>query len=151
MYQHIAVPLDGSHNAQLALNEALKLVKTFNAKLTLINVIDDKRLIYSVTSTGIAHTGGYYEELTTHAKDVLAEGQAIAAKQGITAETAILHGNPKQVIAEDFPHDHKVDLIVMGKSGTDAWTAYSLVQPRPVSFGPPKQTSSLLRKHNNYF
>ncbi|GAA3609785.1 universal stress protein [Secundilactobacillus similis DSM 23365 = JCM 2765] len=120
MYQHIAVPLDGSHNAQLALNEALKLVKTFNAKLTLINVIDDKRLIYSVTSTGIAHTGGYYEELTTHAKDVLAEGQAIAAKQGITAETAILHGNPKQVIAEDFPHDHKVDLIVMGKSGTDA-------------------------------
>ncbi|WP_369473181.1 universal stress protein [Secundilactobacillus kimchicus] len=36
------------------------------------------------------------------------------------AETEVRHGNPKQVIAQDFPGDNQVSLIVMGKSGTDA-------------------------------
>ncbi|WP_369473183.1 universal stress protein [Secundilactobacillus kimchicus] len=73
MYEHIAVPLDGSHNSKLALSEALKLVKTFQSKLTLLTVIDDKRLIYNVT--GIQGAGGYYEELTQKASQILAEGQ----------------------------------------------------------------------------
>ncbi|KRK97206.1 hypothetical protein FD04_GL002068 [Secundilactobacillus odoratitofui DSM 19909 = JCM 15043] len=120
MYNHIVVPLDGSHNSKLALSEALKLVKQFNAELTLVNIADDKRLIYSVTGTGIANTGGYYEELNQRATAILKEGQKLAADQGVTAVTKVLHGNPKQVIAVDYPADHDVDLIVMGKSGTDA-------------------------------
>ncbi|MTV81973.1 universal stress protein [Secundilactobacillus folii] len=120
MYDHIVVPLDGSHNSKLALSEALKLVKQFNAELTLVHVADDKRLIYQVTGTGIANTGGYYQELTDRANSILNEGKKIAADAGIDVKTEILHGNPKQVLAVNYPADHDVDLIVMGKSGTDA-------------------------------
>lgn len=120
MYNDIMVPLDGSHNAQLALGEAIKLARTFNATLHLVNVADDKRLIYEVTGTGIANSGGYYGELADHANGVLAEGKAQAEKEDFPVSTEILHGNPKQVIATDYPSDHDVDLIVMGKSGTDA-------------------------------
>lgn len=120
MYDHIVVPLDGSHNAKLALQEALRLVQEFNSELTLINVADDKRLIYSVTGTGIANTGGYFEELNQRAAAILKEGQQIAKEAGVNAKTEILHGTPKRTIAVDYPSDHKVDLIVIGKSGTDA-------------------------------
>ncbi|MFC6255166.1 universal stress protein [Secundilactobacillus hailunensis] len=120
MYKHIVVPLDGSHNSKLALSEALKLVNQFNAELTLVNVADDKRLIYEVTGTGIANTGGYYKELDEHATAILDEGKKIATDAGVTAKTEVLHGSPKQVIAVEYPENHDVDLIVMGKSGTDA-------------------------------
>ena len=120
MYKHIVVPLDGSHNSKLALSEALKLVNQFNAELTLVNVADDKRLIYEVTGTGIANTGGYYKELDEHATAILDEGKKIATDAGVTAKTEVLHGIPKQVIAVEYPENHDVDLIVMGKSRTDA-------------------------------
>ena len=120
MYKHIVVPLDGSHNSKLALSEALKLVNQFNAELTLVNVADDKRLIYTVTGTGIANTGGYYKELDEQATKILADGKKIAEDAGVTVKAEVLHGSPKQVIAVEYPENHDVDLIVMGKSGTDA-------------------------------
>ncbi|WP_282803666.1 universal stress protein [Secundilactobacillus kimchicus] len=154
MYEHIAVPLDGSHNSKLALSEALKLVKTFQSKLTLLTVIDDKRLIYNVT--GIQGAGGYYEELTQKASQILTEGQKIAEDQGVKAETEVRHGNPKQVIAQDFPGDNQVSLIVMGKSGTDAvdrllvgsTTAAVVRNARPYSLLPNQRQTRFKDRFN---
>ena len=121
MYQKILVPLDGSDNSYLALKHAVQLAQTFKSKLYLVNVIDITRLnAYSPAAYG----GTLYTNLLKVAKDnsqdILDRGQQMAADAQVEALPIQVNSSPKASIATDIPEKYDIDLIVIGKSGTNA-------------------------------
>lgn len=121
MYQNILVPLDGSDNAYMALKHAVKLAQTFKSKLFLVNVIDITRLnAYSPAAYG----GTLYTNLLKVAKDnsqdILDRGQQMASPAQVESLPIQVNSSPKASIATDIPPKYAIDLIVMGKSGTNA-------------------------------
>ena len=121
MYQNILVPLDGSDNAYMALKHAVKLAQTFKSKLFLVNVIDITRLnAYSPAAYG----GTLYTNLLKVAKDnsqdILDRGQQMASAAQVESLPIQVNSSPKSSIATDIPQKYAIDLIVMGKSGTNA-------------------------------
>lgn len=121
MYQNILVPLDGSDNAYMALKYAVKLAQTFKSKLFLVNVIDITRLnAYSPAAYG----GTLYTNLLKVAKDnsqdILDRGQQMASAAQVESLPIQVNSSPKASIATDIPKKYAIDLIVMGKSGTNA-------------------------------
>lgn len=116
MYQNILVPLDGSENAKQALAEAIKLAKNFNAQITLLTVVNEGTLFMTAGSV----PNHYANELTHRAEMIEEEGKAAVKAAGLSVRTTILKGLPKNVIT-NFSADHDVDLIVIGKSGVDAF------------------------------
>ncbi|GBF00734.1 universal stress protein UspA [Lactiplantibacillus paraplantarum] len=121
MYQNILVPLDGSDNSYMALKHAVKLAQTFKSKLFLVNVIDITRLnAYSPAAYG----GTLYTNLLKVAKDnsqdILDRGQQLATDAQVEALPIQVNSSPKASIATDLPKKYAIDLIVMGKSGTNA-------------------------------
>ncbi|ALO04134.1 universal stress protein [Lactiplantibacillus paraplantarum] len=121
MYQNILVPLDGSDNSYMALKHAVKLAQMFQSKLFLVNVIDITRLnAYSPAAYG----GTLYTNLLKVAKDnsqdILDRGQQLATDAQVEALPIQVNSSPKASIATDLPKKYAIDLIVMGKSGTNA-------------------------------
>lgn len=121
MYKNILVPLDGSDNAYLALRHAIKLAQKFNTKLFLLNVIDVTRLnVYSPAAYG----GALYTNLLNVAKtdghEILTKAQAMAHEAAVPTKAIQVNGAPKAIIADDIPKKYAIDLIVIGKSGTNA-------------------------------
>lgn len=116
MYRNILVPLDGSSNSKRALDEAIDLSSKFGSKIFILSVINDSNLIFTTGSPDMILQG-----LHSNAEEVAANGKKQAADRGIAVETFVERGIPKQIIAEQFPKEHDIDLIVIGKSGADAF------------------------------
>jgi nucleotide-binding universal stress UspA family protein len=117
MYSRILVPVDGSAPANLALLEAIKLVKCMGGKLRLIHIVDefvmDAAYIPSV----------YYQGMIEALRSV---GQAALDDAVATVRQHALE--PESTLSETLGHrvaDHVVaqaktwpaDLIVMGTHG----------------------------------
>ncbi|PWG00777.1 universal stress protein [Levilactobacillus bambusae] len=118
MYKRILVPLDGSHNAELALKDGIALASKFSAKLFLLAVADTPRIVaYGV---GLGPKSNLFDDVTDRAQNLLDAAQKQAAQSGVDAKTILRDGNPKSVIAHDVPEEEKIDLIMIGKSGRDA-------------------------------
>ncbi|PWG00778.1 universal stress protein [Levilactobacillus bambusae] len=117
MYDKILVPLDQSHNADLALRHAIGLAKKFDSKLYLINVVDTERI--AMYGTGMGYVD-LTQDLRKQAKELLANRMEEVKSAGVAGEAILESGNPKATIAKTAPARYDIDLIVMGKSGTDA-------------------------------
>ncbi|KRN23353.1 universal stress protein [Lacticaseibacillus camelliae] len=117
-YTTILVPVDGSDEAELAFSKAVKVAQTNHAHLDILNVLDTKQFIGGY---GGMISGDAIYQLTQDAQKYLEGLQERAEKAGL-ADVAIhvRFGNPKNVIATDFPHDHKTDLIMIGATGLNA-------------------------------
>ncbi|MBU9790196.1 universal stress protein [Lentilactobacillus sp. IMAU92037] len=118
MYENILVPLDGSRNSQQALEEAVKLAKQFNSKLSLITVINNTNFYYGAGGTGLP--ANMYDDQKNVANNIIDEAKKYVDSQGVKYETAVDIGNPKNIITHIYPDQHGIDLIVIGKSGVDA-------------------------------
>ncbi|WP_047999639.1 universal stress protein [Lactiplantibacillus herbarum] len=121
MYKNILVPLDGSDNAYLALKHAIKLAQKFDSKLFLLNVIDVTRLnVYSPAAYG----GALYTNLLNVAKssgqEILIKAQGMAHEADVPTKAIQVNGAPKAIIADDIPTQYDIELIVIGKTGTNA-------------------------------
>ncbi len=123
MYENILVPLDGSSNSIQAEKEALKLAKKFNSKIILLSVISEANLFLSVgtgPSTGsTAVPLDWQKSARAFAQSILSNGEKKAKNNNVEVKTITEEGPAKKVIA-DFPKNHKVDLVVIGKSGKDS-------------------------------
>ncbi len=128
MYNHILVPLDGSKNAFQAENVALRLAKRFKSKITLLSVVNDVNLFIANSASPASGSNedlpiSWLNVARSYAKKILEEGKQKARTFGVSGalvETKITQGSAKQIIAEDFPKDHNIGLIVIGKSGKHA-------------------------------
>ncbi|KYK03574.1 universal stress protein [Levilactobacillus brevis] len=120
MYQHILVPLDGSSNANEALKAAIDLAKDWHASLLLLHVTDINQ--FGGYARGLAYTE-VIASMRENATELMTRAKELATAAGVTVTTANLEGAPKQQIT-DVANDAEngIDLIVIGKSGTNAFS-----------------------------
>ena len=116
-YQNIMVAVDGSHEAELAFEKGVNVALRNNSRLTIAHVIDTRAL--QSVSTFDAEV---YEELQADAKKLMDEYAQKAKKAGVTDVVTIVEmGNPKTLLATDIPEEQKVDLIMVGATGLNAF------------------------------
>ncbi|KRK39140.1 universal stress protein [Levilactobacillus parabrevis] len=120
MYKRLLVPLDGSSNANEALKTAIDLAQDWHAKLILLQVID----ITQFSAQGLG--GGYaavIKSLRDTSQEILEAARDHAEEANLEVAMLVREGAPKQVIVEIAnAADSQIDLIVMGKSGTNAFS-----------------------------
>ncbi|WP_407892790.1 universal stress protein [Lacticaseibacillus sp. N501-2] len=117
MFKRILVPLDGSHNAYVALAKAEELAKLTHGKIVLLNVVDSDH--YATYARDVNYYDVYHQ-LADVATGMLANAAKKVTADGIEVQTVVMQGNPKSTIAVDAPKDYACDVIVIGKSGTNA-------------------------------
>ncbi len=111
------VAVDGSHEAELAFEKGVNVALRNNSRLTIAHVIDTRAL--QSVSTFDAEV---YEELQADAKKLMDEYAQKAKEAGVTDVVTIVEmGNPKTLLATDIPDEQKVDLIMVGATGLNAF------------------------------
>jgi len=81
MYKHLAIALDGSHNARPALIEAVRIAATANSHLSLVHVICLHD--FAVESAGLLDTQALYDEARKQGQAVLDEAANYAREHGV--------------------------------------------------------------------
>lgn len=116
-YQNIMVAVDGSHEAELAFEKGVNVALRNNSRLTIAHVIDTRAL--QSVSTFDAEV---YEELQEDAKKLMDQYAEKAKEAGVAnVVTSVEMGNPKTLLATDIPEEQKVDLIMVGATGLNAF------------------------------
>jgi nucleotide-binding universal stress UspA family protein len=112
--QHVLVPTDFSASAEQALDYAIRLARTFNARLTVLHVIQP--IPMGGVDMGVALPETYLQEVEEAAQGSMEEALARVTAAGLTAAQVVLYGVPFQEIVETAKA-RQVDLIVMGTQG----------------------------------
>ena len=116
-YQNIMVAVDGSHEAELAFEKGVNVALRNNSRLTIAHVIDTRAL--QSVSTFDAEV---YEELQEDAKKLMDQYAEKDKEAGVgNVVTVVEMGNPKTLLATDIPEEQKVDLIMVGATGLNAF------------------------------
>lgn len=127
--RHILVPFDFSSHARRALAKAADVATMFDARLTVLHVIEDR--------FHPAFYGPFFQSIVDldpnikdKALDHLREETAAVERQGIEVEQVAVLGYPATVISS-YADTHAVDLIVMsthGLTGLELLTFGSVAQ-----------------------
>lgn len=117
-YQKILVGIDGSKQSAMAFDKAVEVAKQNNAKLYLLSVINGERY----PSTGASGYGfidhSIYESAVETMNKRLSEYKQKAEKAGIKDVSVDVEiGNAKLELAEHYPAENDIDLIVIGATG----------------------------------
>ncbi|APU71248.1 universal stress protein [Companilactobacillus crustorum] len=118
MYKKILVAIDGSQSAYNALNSAIDLAKQFGSELYLVSVVNTANLPMNV---GVSYAPGLTKDLQESAKKDLKKAVDLVKEKGLTYQVQLLDGEPREQLTR-FPKENNIDLIVMGKTGTSAFT-----------------------------
>jgi len=118
MYKKILVAIDGSQSAYNALNSAIDLAKQFDSELYLVSVVNTDNLPMNV---GVSYAPGLIEDMEKAANKDLKKAHDVVNATGLTAKVNLLNGEPREQLVR-FPKENGIDLIVMGKTGTSAFT-----------------------------
>ncbi|MFC6295005.1 universal stress protein [Lactiplantibacillus daoliensis] len=117
-YTNILVPLDGSKQAEVALNKAIEVAKRNQAHVDVLSVIDPGQFGYNLA--GLAD-GDITYQLVQDSEAYLKGLVETIKKNGFDdIEFHIRMGSPKPIISQDFVEDHHNDLIMMGATGLNA-------------------------------
>jgi len=117
-YSNILVPMDGSKQAEMALNKAVEVAKRNQAHIDVLSVIDPGQFGYNLA--GLAD-GDITYQLVQDSEDYLKKAVDKIKKAGFDdVEFHIRMGSPKPIISQDFIRDHHNDLIMMGATGLNA-------------------------------
>jgi nucleotide-binding universal stress UspA family protein len=111
MAQHILVPTDFSADADDALEYAIQLAHTLQARLTLLHVIEPL-----VVGSIDALPATFLQDLEAKITDIMASYHARVTAAGVQSDFTIVHGVPFHVIVETARTAH-ADLIIMGTHG----------------------------------
>lgn len=117
-YKNILVPVDGSKEAEAALDRAIKVAKQNGAdtNLHILHVIDT-RSFQNVTDFRTTMV----EQVAGTAKKTLDAYLQKAKDAGVeNVDYSIEYGSPKDVIATQAPAKYAIDLIMIGATGLNA-------------------------------
>ncbi|WP_076459817.1 universal stress protein [Limosilactobacillus caccae] len=115
-YQHILAAVDGSKITSKVLDSAIKAALRNNADLNILRIVQITQLTDGYSNASMNSEQTYSIVKTT--KERLEDLQKKAEEAGVkNVSIHIRFGNPKRVIAREFPDDHQTDLIVMGATG----------------------------------
>jgi nucleotide-binding universal stress UspA family protein len=126
MFNHLLVPLDGSHLAEAALPPALELASKFNSDISLVWVIQPPHLIMT------AANGSVYAQLLSEMRNqseqdahaYLKAHQDSLQQQGYVVNTQVTEGENVADALLQVATQLKVDAIVMsthGRGGLSRW------------------------------
>ena len=99
-YKHILVAVDGSKITSNVLESAIDSALRNHASLDILRIVQLTQL-----------TDGYSNAVDAGVEDV---------------NVHIRFGNPKRVIAHEFPSDHNTDLIILGATGVSGLERFVL-------------------------
>lgn len=115
-YDVILAPIDGSNQSKLALENAVNIALSCDAKLIIAMVVNDDYAFMNNTYRSSLKKG-----MAIRAQEILDEFKPIAVQAGLNnVETVVEYGVAKNVIANKLVNDYSVDLIIMGASGFNA-------------------------------
>ncbi|MFB6299562.1 MAG: universal stress protein [Halobacteriales archaeon] len=116
MANHVLVPIDGSPQAEEALEYAFE--NHPEAAITVFHVIDPIDGSYSAESTMIGFSEEWYDNAKQHAENLFEEAKERADERDIELHTDTEVGRPARAIVEyaEDP-DNDIDHIVMGSHG----------------------------------
>lgn len=117
-YSSILVPVDGSAVTEHVLNRAIDLALVNDAHLDILNILEVNQFNQTY---GSAVSGDVVFKLTENTEDKLKDMEQKAKDAGVkSVDIHIRFGNPKPIIAREFPRDHNNDVIVIGSTGLNA-------------------------------
>lgn len=119
MYQRILVPLDGSATSMRGLEEAIRIASARNARLRLLNVIDDTLLVPAAYANPVGDLGNVIDSLAASGRNALELGAKRAAKRAVQVEQAQVRAGLRAVsdVILGEARKWRADLIVMGTHG----------------------------------
>lgn len=119
-YQVILVGVDGSKNAKEAVNKALELAKYSDAKLVLASVIKPYVSV-GFGGPGLEVDSNSDDQMTNEERknreEMLQKYAKEASQAGVTAETVVVIGSPKEELAKNLAQQYQADLIIVGATG----------------------------------
>lgn len=117
-YKNILAPIDGSKVTDTVLKKAIEVAKRNGTHLDILNVLEVNQ--FSDTYGG-AVSGDVIYKLSEDVQKRLAELKKQAEDAGVKdVSVHVRFGNPKPVIATEFPKDHHNELIMIGSTGLNA-------------------------------
>ncbi|MDH5019325.1 universal stress protein [Halobacterium rubrum] len=116
---HVLIPIDGSPQAQNALEYALEEFEA--AEITVLNVIDPIEAGYTSQATVPGYSEEWFEQSKTAADELFEDAQATADEYDVELQTATEVGRPSRTIVS-YAEDEDVDHIVMGSHGRSGVT-----------------------------
>ncbi|GAX06068.1 universal stress protein UspA [Secundilactobacillus pentosiphilus] len=117
-YNNILAPVDGSKATDPVLDKAIEVAKLNDTHLDILNVLEVNQ--FSDTYGG-AVSGDVIYKLSEDVQARLNELKQKALDAGVkSVDIHVRFGNPKPVIAREFPADHDTQLIIIGSTGLTA-------------------------------
>ena len=114
-YKHILVAVDGSKITSNVLESAIDSALRNHASLDILRIVQVTQLTDGYSNAALSNEETYNIVKTT--KERLDDLKKRAVDAGVEdVNVHIRFGNPKRVIAHEFPSDHNTDLIVRSKS-----------------------------------
>ena len=117
--KHILVPTDFSEYADYALDYAIELARTLQARLTVVYVLHLSSLALGETSPAVLDAT--WKALEANAQQRTQMALARVQQAGLQGASAIVEGIPFQAIIETA-ESRGIDLIVMGTHGRTGLT-----------------------------
>lgn len=117
--KHILVPTDLSEYADYALDYAIALAQTLQARLTLLHILHLTPL--AMGDIGASGLVPYLEEMEADAQQRMQALLNRVHQEGLQGEMAVVQGVPFQTIV-DMAGNEDVDMIVMGTHGRTGLT-----------------------------
>ena len=115
-YKKILVAVDGSKEAEWALQKGIEVALRNDASLLLAHIVDTRN--FPATEAFNSPIGDSSEDYAT---ELLNSYKNDAKKAGVNeVAIAIEYGSPKIIIPKDLAIKHNIDLIVCGATGLNA-------------------------------
>lgn len=118
--ENILVPLDGSSNADRALDAAILIAEKFQSEIFLINVVDRYIIDFATDVEGFTIPDSAVTKIKTiyleNAKKILNEKYNKIRQKNIKCTYEVLVGDVAEKII-NFSKENSVDLIVIGARG----------------------------------
>ncbi|WP_423383259.1 universal stress protein [Burkholderia sp. LMG 32019] len=117
MYTNIMVAVDGSPSSKLALDEGLKVARSYGARLFAVFVVDKSLLM---TYGGRMDPDALLDEVRREGVGVLRSAERAISHAAVNGDTEIVETELGQDIAERLQRyvaEHSIDLAVVGTHG----------------------------------
>ncbi len=121
MFDHIAVPLDGSSLAECVLPHVITFARAFNARVTLLRVLNNEPNAGPRRPIDPVDWEMYKAEATAYLNGI---AQQLSAAN-LPVQSRLLEGDPTRRIVE-FTHDQAVDLLVLSTHGQSGLSSRSI-------------------------
>lgn len=119
--QKVMVAIDGSKEADLAFQRAIKNVKVDDAILYIAHIIDTRSLKTFPDYESMVNEQDYSDYTLEQAKNTLNDYKLKAKKLGVEeVETVLKYGSPKIEISESLPEEYNIDLLYLGSTKLNA-------------------------------